>query len=106
MAAPAAPGAGRTGLPVGLLGGQLEHAGVAWMLAEQFQTPVFVMSDLDLGMATANTLAAARAGATHLNTTVNGLGMLLNQARPAFHAWFGVMPEITHELNELITSTL
>lgn len=28
----------------------------------------------DLGMATANTLAAAKAGATHLNTTVNGLG--------------------------------
>jgi len=28
----------------------------------------------DLGMATANTLAAARAGATHVNTTVNGLG--------------------------------
>ena len=28
----------------------------------------------DLGMATANTLAAVKAGATHLNTTVNGLG--------------------------------
>jgi len=28
----------------------------------------------DMGLATANTLAAARAGATHLNTTVNGLG--------------------------------
>jgi homocitrate synthase NifV len=28
----------------------------------------------DLGMATANTLAAAKAGATHVNTTVNGLG--------------------------------
>lgn len=28
----------------------------------------------DLGLATANTLAAAMAGATHLNTTVNGLG--------------------------------
>ncbi len=28
----------------------------------------------DLGMATANTLAAAKAGASHLNTTVNGLG--------------------------------
>jgi len=28
----------------------------------------------DLGMATANTLAAVRAGATHANTTVNGLG--------------------------------
>lgn len=28
----------------------------------------------DLGMATANTIAAVRAGATHVNTTVNGLG--------------------------------
>ena len=28
----------------------------------------------DLGMATANTLAAVKAGATHVNTTVNGLG--------------------------------
>ncbi len=28
----------------------------------------------DLGLATANTLAAAVAGATHVNTTVNGLG--------------------------------
>ena len=28
----------------------------------------------DLGLATANTLAAATAGATHVNTTVNGLG--------------------------------
>lgn len=28
----------------------------------------------DFGMATANTLAAVRAGATHVNTTVNGLG--------------------------------
>ncbi|HLP43285.1 MAG TPA: homocitrate synthase [Fibrobacteria bacterium] len=28
----------------------------------------------DFGLATANTLAAVRAGATHLNTTVNGLG--------------------------------
>jgi homocitrate synthase NifV len=28
----------------------------------------------DLGLATANTLAAALAGATHINTTVNGLG--------------------------------
>lgn len=40
-------------------------------------------------------LAAAREQG-HL--TVNGLGMLLNQARPAFKAWFGVMPSITPEL--------
>jgi shikimate dehydrogenase len=39
------------------------------------------------------------------NNTVNGLGMLLNQARPAFNAWFGVMPEVTVELRQLITAT-
>jgi shikimate dehydrogenase len=37
--------------------------------------------------------------------TVNGLGMLLNQARPAFKAWFGVMPEITDELRTNILAT-
>ena len=48
-------------------------------------------------------LAAARQRG---NATVNGLGMLLNQARPAFKAWFGVMPEITPELRRSIEATL
>ena len=48
-------------------------------------------------------LAAARLRG---NPTVNGLGMLLNQARPAFHAWFGVLPEITPELRRAIEATL
>ena len=48
-------------------------------------------------------LEAAR---LHGNTTVNGLGMLLHQARPAFHAWFGVMPEVTPELCSAIITTL
>ncbi len=39
------------------------------------------------------------------NPTVNGLGMLLHQARPAFHAWFGIMPEITPELRAMIEAT-
>jgi len=39
------------------------------------------------------------------NQTVNGLGMLLNQARPAFKAWFGVLPEITPELHTAILAT-
>ncbi len=30
--------------------------------------------------------------------TVSGIGMLLHQARPAFKEWFGVMPEVTPEL--------
>lgn len=29
---------------------------------------------------------------------VDGLGMLLHQARPAFAAWFGVLPEVTPDL--------
>lgn len=47
-------------------------------------------------------LAQARARG---NPTVNGLGMLLNQARPAFKAWFGVLPEITPELHRAIAVT-
>ncbi len=34
--------------------------------------------------------------------TVDGLGMLLHQARPGFHHWFGVMPEITPELRQIL----
>ena len=40
------------------------------------------------------------------NPTVDGLGMLLNQARPAFEAWFGVLPDITPELRRLVEATL
>jgi len=47
-------------------------------------------------------LAAARMRG---NITVNGLGLLLNQARPAFNAWFGVMPEITPELRQAIAAS-
>jgi shikimate dehydrogenase len=39
------------------------------------------------------------------NITVNGLGLLLNQARPAFNAWFGVVPEITPALHQAIAAT-
>ena len=48
-------------------------------------------------------LAAARARG---NRTVNGVGMLLNQARPAFRDWFGVMPEVTPELRAMIEATI
>jgi shikimate dehydrogenase len=48
-------------------------------------------------------LAAARARG---NPTVDGLGMLLHQARPAFQAWFGILPEVTPELRAAIEATL
>ncbi|WP_282604754.1 shikimate dehydrogenase [Pelagibius sp. Alg239-R121] len=40
-------------------------------------------------------LAAARQRG---NQTVDGLGMLLHQARPGFSAWFGINPEVTEDL--------
>jgi shikimate dehydrogenase len=40
-------------------------------------------------------LLAARARG---NPTVNGLGMLMHQARPAFEAWFGVLPTVSAPL--------
>ncbi|MDH5748908.1 MAG: shikimate dehydrogenase [Rhodospirillales bacterium] len=40
-------------------------------------------------------LAAARARG---NPVVDGLGMLLHQARPGFAAWFGIEPEVTEDL--------
>ena len=48
-------------------------------------------------------LAAARKRG---NRTVNGLGMLLNQGRPAWKAWFGIEPEVTSELRELVEKTI
>jgi len=47
-------------------------------------------------------LAAARKRG---NPTMNGLGMLIHQARPAFHAWFGIMPEATPELRAMVEAT-
>ena len=48
-------------------------------------------------------LAAARKRG---NRTVNGLGMLLNQGRPAWKAWFGIEPEVTPELRSLLERSL
>jgi shikimate dehydrogenase len=48
-------------------------------------------------------LAAARLRG---NPTVDGLGMLLHQARPAFRAWFGMLPDVTPELRRLVEATL
>jgi shikimate dehydrogenase len=46
------------------------------------------------------------AAAARGNRTVNGLGMLLHQARPAFQAWFGILPDVTPDLRALIDATL
>ena len=48
-------------------------------------------------------LAAARRRG---NRTVNGLGMLLHQGRPAWKAWFGIEVEVTPELRSLLERSL
>lgn len=48
-------------------------------------------------------LAAARRRG---NRTVNGLGMLLHQGRPAWKAWFGIETEVTAELREMVERSL
>jgi len=40
------------------------------------------------------------------NPTAQGLGMLIHQARPAFEAWFGVLPQTTPALWAAVTATL
>ena len=38
--------------------------------------------------------------------TVDGLGMLLHQAVPGFEKWFGIKPEVTNELRQIIVKDL
>ena len=47
-------------------------------------------------------LAAARARG---NPIVDGLGMLLHQARPGFAAWFGIEPTVTPELRAAVLAS-
>jgi len=48
-------------------------------------------------------LAAARQRG---NKTVNGLGMLMHQVRPAWKSWFGIDPELKAELRALVEKTI
>jgi shikimate dehydrogenase len=43
-----------------------------------------------------------QAAAARGNRTVDGLGMLLHQARPGFQAWFGLNPQVTPELRRFV----
>ena len=40
------------------------------------------------------------------NKVVDGLGMLLHQARPGFCSWFGTDPSVTSQLRQVVLATL
>lgn len=65
-----------------------DHAIVTDIVYVPLQTPLLV--------------AAAKRGLK----TVDGLGMLLHQAAPAFARWFGMMPEVTGELRDLVVADI
>ena len=46
------------------------------------------------------------AAAARGNPTIDGLGMLLHQARPGFAAWFGIMPEVDDALRNLLLADI
>ena len=47
-----------------------------------------------------------RGAARHGLRGVDGLGMLLHQARPGFEAWFGIDPTVDEELRQFVTTDL
>ncbi len=60
-----------------------------------------VVTDIVYAPLETDVLARARARG---NPAVDGLGMLLHQARPGFEAWFGAAPEVTAELRAFVLS--
>jgi shikimate dehydrogenase len=61
-----------------------------------------VMDIVYVPLETALVAAARRRG----NPVVDGLGLLLHQARPGFAAWFGVEPVVTPALRAAVLATL
>jgi len=47
-----------------------------------------------------------RAARERGNTTINGLGMLLHQGRPAWRAWFGIEITVTAELRAMMEKSI
>jgi len=62
-----------------------------------------VVSDIVYVPVETELLAQARA---HGLRTVDGLGMLLHQAVPGFERWFGVRPQVTDKLRDMLVADI
>jgi shikimate dehydrogenase len=65
--------------------------------------PGLAVADIVYAPLETKLLAAARAAGLR---AVEGLGMLLHQARPGFAAWFGVEPEVDAALYDVVAADL
>ena len=65
--------------------------------------PALVVADLVYAPLETSLLRAARQRGLR---RVDGLGMLLHQARPGFEAWFGVDPTVDQELRDFVAADL
>ena len=65
--------------------------------------PTALVTDVVYTPLTTPLLAVARARG---NRVVDGLGMLLHQARPGFRAWFGVDPVVDEDLRTAVLAVL
>ena len=85
------------GTPLGMAGSPLLDLALARLPAAA------VVYDIVYAPLETPLLGAAKARG---NPVVDGLGMLIHQARPTFEAWFGVLPEATSELREMLEADL
>lgn len=65
--------------------------------------PTAVVNDIVYVPLETDLLAAARVRG---NPVVDGLGMLLHQARPGFEAWFGTAPQVDEALRRFVLGNL
>jgi shikimate dehydrogenase len=65
--------------------------------------PACVVSDIVYVPLETELLAQAR---SHGLRTVDGLGMLLHQAVPGFEKWFGVRPQVTKQLRDILVADI
>jgi shikimate dehydrogenase len=69
----------------------------------ELAAPALVVADL---VYTPLETALLRAARLHGLRAVDGLGMLLHQARPGFEAWFGIPPIVDEELRQFVAADL
>ena len=89
-------------LLAGVMGWPVMHSRSPMLHNHWFRQHGLAGAYLPLAIAPDGLAAARKRG----NRTLNGLGMLLHQGRPAWKAWFGIEPDVTPELTALVEKSI